>query len=433
VEIRADYGNQGDCFMKLTIVIPAYNEEKAIAATIERTLAARSHIIEHAPVDGVEIIVVSDGSSDRTAEIASAYKPEIRLIEFERNRGYGAAIKRGFAEGSGDLMGFLDADGTCDPVFFAALCTAIIDQDAAVAIGSRMGPQSQMPRLRRIGNRLYAFLLSALSNRVVTDTASGMRVIRRDVWPRLDPLPDGLHFTPAMSARTLMDPKLAIVECPMTYEERIGESKLNVVKDGVRFLRTILEMTLVWRPAKLFMAVSALCFAWTLLLAMHPAEMWIRLRHLQEDMIYRLLTCLLLGTLGATFLAAGVMSDHVHRLLDRRKEPNTFAWRMLDQWFSLRGASLTGLIMTPLLLGLVGPGLWTWMTAGYVVVHWSRVVLAGLIVFSWVQLLVSTLIVNILRFHTTRAASSGSGRITATGEAQTRSLFRPAPTASPKM
>ena len=230
--------------MKLNIVIPALNEEDAIASIIERSLAARHTIIQDSPVIDVEIIVVNDGSTDRTAEIAARYD-DVRLISFEKNRGYGAAIKRGFAESSGEIVGFLDADGTCDPVFFATLCRALLEERAAIALGSRLGPDSQMPRVRRLGNRVYALILSALSNRVVTDTASGMRVIRREMLRHLYPLPDGLNFTPAMSARALMDNRLKIVECPMAYKERIGESKLHVVKDGMRFLRTIFEMTLM--------------------------------------------------------------------------------------------------------------------------------------------------------------------------------------------
>ncbi len=237
--------------MKLTVVIPALNEEKAIGPIIERSLAARKTIVRGSPVDDVEIIVVSDGSTDRTAEIAAGFG-EVRVIVFDKNRGYGAAIKKGFEVGSGDLVGFLDADGTCDPNFFAALCTALVEEDAAVALGSRMGPTSRMPPIRRFGNRVYALILSLLSNRVVTDTASGMRVIRRDALNQLYPLPDGLHFTPAMSARVLMDDRLSIVERAMPYEERIGESKLHVIRDGLRFLRTIFEMTLMWQPAKLF-------------------------------------------------------------------------------------------------------------------------------------------------------------------------------------
>lgn len=390
--------------MKLTIVIPALNEEQAIGSIIERTLEARTHITQNSPVTDVEIIVVSDGSTDRTAEIASGFA-DIKVIIFEKNRGYGAAIKRGFEEGSGDLVGFLDADGTCNPEFFATLCNALIHKDAAIALGSRMGPQSCMPKIRRIGNRIYAFILSVLSNRVVTDSASGMRVIRSDVLPRLYPLPDGLHFTPAMSARALMDEHLRITEEPMPYQERLGESKLHVVHDGIRFLRTILEMTMMWRPAKLFVFGAGACFALTALLAMHPIEMWLRAGRLQEDMIYRLLFCSLLGTATMVLLSTGVLCENLRRLVDDRvalNDETTFVWTLLDRVYSLRGILAVSLIGIPCMTWLVGRGAWTWVTAGYIAEHWSRVVLAGLLLFMLGQMIVTTCVLNLVRFHTAR-------------------------------
>ncbi len=397
--------------MKLTIVIPAFNEEDAIGSIIERCQAARPQIVAESPVDDVEIIVVSDGSTDRTVEIASGYD-QAKLIVFEKNRGYGAAIKRGFEEGEGDLVAFLDADGTCDPAFFATLCRAIIDENASVAIGSRMGPQSSMPRLRRLGNRVYALILSALSNRVVTDTASGMRVIRREALPSLYPLPDGLHFTPAMSARVLMDDSLTIVERPMPYEERIGESKLHVVRDGVRFLNTILEMTLMWRPARMFTAVAAVCLALTVLLASHPFEMWLRVQRLQEDMIYRLLFCALLGMFGVAMLSAGVVADHLRRFLSEESSPRTFVASVLDKVYTFRGFAVTTVVSLPVLGWLVGRGVWTRITDGFVDLHWSRVVLAGVIAFSLGQMLITVLTANLLRFHAARRVT-GTVRKTA--------------------
>jgi glycosyltransferase involved in cell wall biosynthesis len=387
--------------MKLTIVIPAYNEEDAIASIIERCLAARETIIEASPVDDVEVIVVSDGSTDRTVELASRYD-EARLIVFERNRGYGAAIKKGFEEGTGQLVGFLDADGTCDPTFFATLCRALVEETAHVAIGSRMGPQSRMPAVRRLGNRIYALILSALSNTGVTDTASGMRVIRRDALPQLYPLPDGLHFTPAMSARVLMDDRLTIVERPMRYEERIGDSKLHVVRDGARFLHTIFEMTLMWRPAKLFVLSAVVCLGLMTLLAMHPIETWLRAGGLRADTVYRLLFCSFLGTLGVTLLSAGLICSHLHRLLDEKQRPRTFLWMLLDAAYSLRGVVVATCAAAPLLVWLIGEGVMTRLLDGYVNLHWSRVVLAGLVAFSLCQMLVTVLIINLLRFHTAR-------------------------------
>ena len=126
----------------LTIVIPALNEEEAIGGTISRCLAARESIRSAAGVSLIEIIVVSDGSTDRTAEIARSFT-DIKVIVFEHNRGYGAAIKEGWRQGSGDLLGFLDADGTCDPQFFGTMARAAISESADVVVGSRLGPDSQ--------------------------------------------------------------------------------------------------------------------------------------------------------------------------------------------------------------------------------------------------------------------------------------------------
>jgi len=387
--------------MRLTIVIPAYNEEDAVGSIIERTLAARESIIAQSPVEAVEIIVVSDGSTDRTARIAAQYD-EVKLIAFEHNRGYGAAIKRGFEEGTGDLLGFLDADGTCDPDFFADLCSAAIESDAAVALGSRLGQNSRMPRIRRLGNRIYAVILSLLSNRLVTDTASGMRVIRRDVLSKLYPLPDGLNFTPAMSARVLMDDRLKIVELPMSYEERVGQSKLHVLRDGLQFLRTIGEMTLVWRPSRVFAAAAAICLLTMIVLTAHPAEMWLRLGRLNEDMIYRLLFCTLLGSFGTVLVSATVLTDALHELIDDQPRPRTFVSVLLDRLYTLKSLAILTAAALPVLAWLVGAGVRTLITAGEVHIHWSRVVLAGLLAFALAQMLVTTLITNVVRFHTPR-------------------------------
>ncbi len=410
--------------MRLTIVVPALNEEDAIGSTIERCLTARETIVTDSPVDEVEIVVVNDGSTDRTPEIAESYQ-DVKLINFESNRGYGAAIKRGFDVGTGDLVGFLDADGTCDPAFFATLCSALIEEKASVAIGSRMGPDSRMPPVRRLGNRIYALILGALSNCVVTDTASGMRVIRRDALRQLYPLPDGLHFTPAMSARVLMDERLSIIERPMSYEERVGESKLHVVRDGVRFLHTILEMTLMWRPTRLFFSTAAIGFATMLLLASHPVETWLRLGRLEEDVIYRLLFCSLLGTISVALLAAGVLSDQLHRLLEGQPRPRTFGSTLLDRVFTYRGLCIASSVAVPALVWLVGPGIWSRLTDGYVTLHWSGVVLAGLIAFGLGQMLITVLIANVLRFHTMRGVSTESTRVTGQISAAAKSLSIP--------
>lgn len=238
--------------MRLSIIIPAYNEEKAIGPTVERTLLARQDIIKNAGVESVEVIVVNDGSKDNTKQIAERHK-EALLISYEKNKGYGAAIKRGFDNAGGDLLSFLDADGTCDPRLFAGLINSLIKNSADIAIGSRLGPGSSMPKIRRLGNIFYTKIINFFGNARITDCSSGMRVLRRAALPKLYPLPDGLHFTPAMTCRALMGNGLKIVEVPIEYAKRTGKSKLSVIKDGLRFLKIILEMALFYKPLKFFM------------------------------------------------------------------------------------------------------------------------------------------------------------------------------------
>jgi glycosyltransferase involved in cell wall biosynthesis len=123
--------------VKLLIAIPALNEEDSIASIIERCLAAAPRIVAGTEVDEVEVTVISDGSSDRTVEIASRYRDRINLIVFEKNRGYGKAIKVAWRQSDADRLGFLDADGTCDPSFFVPLCNGVVADGVAVEGGGR--------------------------------------------------------------------------------------------------------------------------------------------------------------------------------------------------------------------------------------------------------------------------------------------------------
>jgi len=122
-------------FSLLSVVIPALNEEDGIADIVRRVFAVESSLKE-AGVQGLEVIVVDDGSKDRTAEIAGSL-PGVRLVRHGGNRGYGAAIKTGFRHAHGDLLAFLDADGTYPPERLPELCSAAIEGGADVTVGSR--------------------------------------------------------------------------------------------------------------------------------------------------------------------------------------------------------------------------------------------------------------------------------------------------------
>ena len=361
----------------LSIVIPALNEEESIASTVQRCLDARERIRRVGGVRDIEVIVVSDGSTDRTAGIAheiAARETSVRVIVFEQNRGYGAAIKEGFRQSAGELVSFLDADGTCDPTYFGELCASLQSEDASVVLGSRMAPGNQMPRVRRLGNRLYALLLGSLSGRAVTDTASGMRVLRRDCLSELYPLPDGLHFTPAMSARAVMS-EMRIVEVPMSYAERVGESKLHVLRDGVRFLYAIRDAAMLYRPSRIFGLAAAAAIVIALFWGAYPLEFYARNARLEEWMIYRLLLCGFLVTFAFTLLTGGVVADRILALVYRRRA-QTFISELLDGLLTARRLLIASIVFAAAAITLVWPGLVEYARTGHVTLHWSRAVTA---------------------------------------------------------
>jgi glycosyltransferase involved in cell wall biosynthesis len=252
----------------LSVVIPAYNEENGIAEIAARVLSVKP-ALEEVGIERLELLVVDDGSRDRTAEVAGSI-PGVSLIRHTKNKGYGAALKTGFSKASGELIGFLDADGTYPPEYFPQLCKAALNGTDLV-IGSRMaGEDSKMPFTRRVGNFFFANLLTLLSRQKVTDSASGMRVFRREILEHIYPLPDGLNLTPVMSTRAVHE-RLRIEEIPIPYSERVGRSKLSVVRDGSIFMQSMLWTVLSYNPVRILgllglggLGVAGIVFLWIL-------------------------------------------------------------------------------------------------------------------------------------------------------------------------
>ncbi len=290
--------------MTFSLVIPALNEEQAIGSTLRWALTARREVLAQTPVKEMLVIFVNDGSTDGTQVIADQL-PEVIKVRFEQNRGYGAAIKAGFQATDAELVGFMDADGTCDPGFCVELINGLLEADADIAVGNRMTSGSEMPWLRRLGNRLFARLIGALSGKEVADSASGMRVLRRSSLHMMHPLPDGLHFTPAMTCLAHLDPRLRIVEVPMPYKERVGKSKLRVIKDGLRFLFVILFTAALFNPIKSLAAIGLLFSLAGVGLSAGAAELAGRSAPLG----------LLAGAFGVVFLQATFVGMLCHQML----------------------------------------------------------------------------------------------------------------------
>ncbi len=355
----------------LSIVIPAYNEEDGIQAVMQRVLAVRPALAE-VGVEEMELIVVDDGSRDRTAELVAA-TPGVRLLQHKRNGGYGAALKTGFAAARGELIGFLDADGTYPPEHFPALCRVALAEDADIVIGSRMaGAESRMPLVRRVGNFIFANLVSLVSARRITDSASGMRVFKKAILERIYPLPDGLNLTPVMSTRALHE-GLKMVEVPIPYSERAGRSKLSVVRDGVRFAQSIVWTALTYNPVRQLGFIGLACLAVTLTVGL--ALVILRLQGvttLGPLGVFALFAAVVLGVAGVSIFALGATFNYLVSLFHKQPiRQGLFGRRIfrkpLDRhfwWMGLVGiAAGIALGIASLALGMNGwdiTRLWFW-------------------------------------------------------------------------
>lgn len=378
----------------LSVVIPAFNEEAAIADIVGRVLALRPQLLAHG-IAGPEVLVVDDGSRDRTSEIAQRVDG-VRLIRHDANRGYGAALKTGLALAGGDLIAFLDADGTYPPESFPELCAAALD-GADVVIGSRMTAAGNgMPATRRLGNRLFAGLVTLLGDRRVHDCASGMRVIRRAALARLYPLPDGLNFTPIMSLRAMHE-GLTLVEVPIPYSERIGESKLNVAQDGLRYIRSILWTALSYNPVRVFGILGAAGVSVAAVIGLGLVVARLRgITTLGPWGVTAIFTALVAGVAGVSVFNLGVMFNYLVALF--RKQPARLGLfgrpifdPPLEQHFGWMGFGIggAGLVLAGVTLAL---GISGWEIARL----WLYLVGSALLILVGVQLVLSWVLMKTL-------------------------------------
>jgi hypothetical protein len=387
----------------LSICIPVLNEERAIGATLERCLSIRGALRE-AGVDDLEVVAVDDGSRDGTAECIRKF-PEVRLIQHTINRGYGAALKTGFEAARHDLIGFIDADATYPAEKFPALCRALLDKEADLVVGSRMaGSDSQMPATRRLGNTLFAWLLTVIGSEKVTDTASGMRVFRRGALSLLSPLPDGLNLTPVMSARALHE-QMRVVEVAIPYNDRVGQSHLRIGADGLRFLHTIVWTVLTYNPVRIFglIGLSGIALAVAIGVWLVTARLS-GITTLGAWGAFAVFGALVAGVAGISVFAMGASFNYLVSLFHRRPiRQGLFRRPLIDtpieRWFlpAGLGATAAGCVIaaTSVALSLGGwpiERLWLYLSA------------SALSVLVGIQLCLSWLMMSVLHELAQRAA-----------------------------
>lgn len=171
---------------KLSIIIPAYNEEKNIYRTVDKIICC------HDPLDyDYEIIVIIDGATDRTEKEVSRHRSKkVRVFSYAKNHGKGYALKYGTKKASGDIVTFTDAGGDFDPVQFDKFIKVLEAFDADMVIGSKRHPASRVnyPLKRRIFSWGYHKIVDLLFGLHVTDTQTGLKVIKTSVAKKIMPL-----------------------------------------------------------------------------------------------------------------------------------------------------------------------------------------------------------------------------------------------------
>lgn len=226
--------------MKLSIIIPCYNESNTILSLIQA--------VKQSPVNEREIIVVDDGSKDETREILANFNdPEVRIIFHKVNQGKGAALRTGFQEATGDICIVQDADLEYDPQEFPVVIQPILDGKADVVFGSRF--QSGRPHRvvyfwHRIGNGLLTLMSNLFTDLNLSDMETCYKAFRREVIQSINICENRFGFEPEVTAK-VAKMNLRIYEVGISYYGRTyDEGKKIGWKDGCRAIYCILKYNL---------------------------------------------------------------------------------------------------------------------------------------------------------------------------------------------
>ena len=241
----------------ISVVIPAFNEGAAIGPTIERLRGLPAF-------NDWELIVVDDGSSDRTSDAAAALGA--RVLRHPHNLGYGRALKSGIAAAAHDTIVIVDADGTYDAGDIPRLVTAYAGGFDMV-VGLRSGVRQTESTFKTMLRWLLTVLVEFTAGRRVPDVNSGLRVFSKaTIQPYFGQLCDTFSFTTSLTLAYMMTARF-VNFVPISYGKRHGRSKVRLFRDALRTLQYIVQAILYYNPIKLFLLAAGISALFTLILA----------------------------------------------------------------------------------------------------------------------------------------------------------------------
>jgi glycosyltransferase involved in cell wall biosynthesis len=253
------HDNQKEILMKspsVSIVIPCYNEANGVSRSLDEifeTLNQRNDF---------EIIIINDGSTDKTLAILEEYalqKPHVCVINNSTNLGYGASLKKGIRNAKGDIIVITDADCTY-PANQIPLLLAELDA-VDMAVGARTGNKVQIPLVRRPAKWALLKYARWMAQADIKDLNSGLRVFRKKDALRFFPLlPDGFSFTSTITLAMHVN-GMQVCYHPINYNKRIGKSSIRPIRDTLAFFSLVLRTTMYFRPLQVFGTLSGILLA----------------------------------------------------------------------------------------------------------------------------------------------------------------------------
>jgi glycosyltransferase involved in cell wall biosynthesis len=235
----------------VTVVVPVLDEEAAVLATLD----ALDQALAPGP-SAYEIIVVDDGSRDRTPGLLAA-RAGIRVLRHERSRGYGAALKTGIRLAQYPWIAVIDADGT----YPASAIPRLLDArgSSELIVGARIGRNTHDSWLRALVKETFRVFAESLTGVSIPDLNSGLRVFRRALAEQyFDLLPDRFSFTTTITVAALAD-GFAVHFTAISYLPRVGRSKLRPIRDTLRIGRQLLRLGIRFAPLRMAAWVAAVC------------------------------------------------------------------------------------------------------------------------------------------------------------------------------